>query len=177
MTGCLIEWGLTWEMKPGKAGRFRRGTNLNCLDGLDGWYWVASCSVVIWWPQSWVIRMSPFFPKTWTSFCVTSLPFSFSPVPCIPCHTWLCIWNGDPGCAVHSCQWKTSIHCTQLPSCNETFFRWTMIVSMLPPSFKHQRKNDFGPMLAYTLEHLNSSLVCSPLRLTMVQVVPFSYNQ
>ena len=46
----------------------------------------------------------------------------------------------------------------------------------VPPRFKHQGNIDFSSILAEMLEHLKASLVCSPWRLTMAWVIPFSYN-
>ena len=48
--------------------------------------------------------------------------------------------------------------------------------SVAPPSFKHQGQNDFSSMLAEMLEHLNESVVCSPWKPNMAQVIPLSYN-
>ena len=176
MTVCLTEWRLAQTMKLGWSRNIQEVNQPT----FSSWTRQKVLSDILlfmtpWWPLSWVTRMPPFIPAglgllVWLFCLFLSLLFCmllvvFGITSRMVVQDALCVHAGKwPAYVAHNCHPK--MHLSKMDG---NCFG-------VPPSFRHQGQNDFSPTLAEMLEGLKVSLVCSPWRLTMAQVIPFSYN-
>ena len=102
-----------------------------------------SCNPLV----SWVVRMSPFIPGTWTSSCVLLSPFPVPPV----LHMFLVALGFTPRMVIQDilvCIHASEKTCAYVHNHHPIMYLSKMDGNCfgVPPSFKHQGQNDFSPM-------------------------------